>query len=327
MRVVVATSPEAGSGKTTTLVALGQLLRRAGQKVGYARIAGDGAAEDAAFATDALRLPQPAPVLTPTGDLPNGAAVPSADFVLVEADIDVPAGLASTFGVTPDDIWRLVVIRFQADGLTRPIVEHIAGSARECTFVVINAVPEKGLRQVSQRVVPELTEAGFVVAGVVPQDRILLGMSVADLAVALGAEVLCAADQLDRPVEAVMIAAMSDEGAETYFRRVPRKAVVAGGDRPDIHLPALATDTSCIVLTEGDDPDPTVLKTADEEGVPLLKVKPGTMETLENISAALRAVRFRQNSKVARAVALFSPRFAQSKLFDALGVPTQSVSR
>jgi BioD-like phosphotransacetylase family protein len=102
-----------------------------------------------------------------------------------------------------------------------------------------------------------------------------------------------------------MISAMSDEGAEEYFRRIGRKAVVAGGDRPDIHMPALATDTSCIVLTEGHDPDPTVLKTAEDQGVPLLKVRPSTVATLEHISDALGSARFRQAHKVGRAVALF----------------------
>jgi BioD-like phosphotransacetylase family protein len=183
--------------------------------------------------------------------------------------------------------------------------------------VIINAVPEKGLRYVRQRVGPALAAAGLPLVGVIPQDRALLGMSVGDLARALNADVLCAADNLDQPVEAVMIAAMADEGAESYFRRVARKAVVAGGDRPDVHLPALATDTSCIVLTEGKDPDPTVLETAADQGVPLLKVGPSTLETLDHISDALRRARFRQRFKLARAVALVQEHVS-SELLDGL---------
>ncbi len=94
--------------------------------------------------------------------------------------------------------------------------------------------------------------------------------------------------------------------------------MVAAGDRPDIHMPALATDTSCIVLTEGSDPDPTVFKNADEQGVPLLQVTPGTLPTLDRISEGLRRVRFRQVHKIPRAVALFDAHLDEGVLRDAV---------
>jgi len=190
----------------------------------------------------------------------------------------------------------------------------------------LNAVPEKGVRQARQRITPDLESAGLSVLGVVPQDRVLLGTTVGELAKALDAEVLCATDQLSLPVEAVMIAAMSDEGAEDYFRRISRKAVVAAGDRPDIHMPALATDTSCIVLSQYLDPDPTVFKTADQQGVPLLKVRPDTFVVLDQIAMHFSEVRFRQSHKVGPAVSAFREHLNETALFSTLGIDGREVA-
>ena len=79
-------------------------------------------------------------------------------------------------------------------------------------------------------------------------------------------------------------------------------------------------------MTEGFDPDPTVFKTAQEQSVPLLKVTPGTMETLNNISDALTRARFHQNYKVARAVALFGSHVDEPALYRILAVAGREVA-
>lgn len=48
-------------------------------------------------------------------------------------------------------------------------------------------------------------------------------------------------------VEHLMIGAMDVDSALTYFRRKPNKAVITGGDRPDIQLAALETSTKCTI--------------------------------------------------------------------------------
>jgi BioD-like phosphotransacetylase family protein len=315
LNLILVTSPTAGAGKTTAIVALGQRLRRHGRAVDYRRLPGPGAETDAAFVAQALRQGSSAGLITSFED----ATVPGeADVRFVEANAN---GLPSTAETLRRLAARaLLVARYQSSEMIETVERHAAALPHDSTAVLLSAVPEKAIRQTQGRTIPRLHEWGLPVVGVIPQDRILLGMSVGNLAESLGAEVLCATDQLGLPVEAVMIAAMSDEGAETYFRRIARKAVVAGGDRPDIHLPALATDTSCIVLTEGRDPDPTVFKTAEDEGVPLLKVGPTTLETLENISSALANARFHQEHKVGRAAALFASNVDDDALERILGI-------
>ncbi|HLZ10099.1 MAG TPA: DRTGG domain-containing protein [Chloroflexota bacterium] len=329
MSIILVSSPEENSGKTAAIVALGQRLRRQGTRIDYRRTNGTEAAADAAFVSLVFR----------SGD---GPSVTPVDSDHLAADLSQPPGpvdvkiveVDSAALFNPDDFAALrqlgarslVVARFRPDGLADAIVEHAGRIPLVSTAVLINCVPDKGRRLVDQRVVPSLNMAGLTVIGVVPQDRALLGLSVGDLARSLGADVLCARDALDEPVEGVMISAMSDEGAEHYFQRLRRKAVIAGGDRPDIHMPALATDTTCIVLTEGYDPDPTVLKTADEQSIPLLKVSPSTVETLDHVSDALVAARFRQTFKVARAVTLFGSNVGEADLDQALDLVSGRVA-
>jgi BioD-like phosphotransacetylase family protein len=312
MSVVLVSSPTPGSGKTAAIVALGQRLRRLGIRVRYRRLPGSGASADADFVASTLRLDRASAGAPSTVDRTGAENGTDDQVTFLEAGDETDLGASSSI-VASVDI-HLIVARFQSDRLVEAIVQRARQLNVRGSLVLINAVPDKGMRLVQNRIVPALQDAGLAVLAIIPQDRILLGLSVGELASSLGADVLCADDQLALPVEAVMISAMSDEGAEAYFRRVARKAVVAGGDRPDIHMPALATDTSCIVLTEGHDPDPTVFKTAEEQGVPLLKVRPSTIETLEHVSDALAGARFRQAHKVSRAVALFGAQIDDDSL-------------
>jgi BioD-like phosphotransacetylase family protein len=235
-----------------------------------------------------------------------------ARVVLLEVSSVDDARAAVADGALP-----IVVVAYRGEGLVEKARAYVAALGQARPLIVFNQVPEKGERAVRMKAIPALADRATIL-GVVPEDRVLRGMGVGDLARSLEAVVLSAEDGVDRPVEAVMIAAMSDEGAEEYFRSVTRKAVVASGDRPDIHLPALATDTSCLVLTEGYDPDPTVLDLAEDQGVPLLKVQPDTLATLERISDALAGARFAQRYKVPRALDLVEKELDHDTLLGAL---------
>ncbi|HVC32547.1 MAG TPA: DRTGG domain-containing protein [Chloroflexota bacterium] len=322
MSILFVTSPENNAGKTALIVALGQRLGRLGKRVGYRRLPGPGASADATFVRSALQQRESLDVICPPPDGIASSLQADFDVLLVEAgDPVAAAATANGFDVVP-----LIVTRFAVDHVAETSIAHARALSLDRANVLINAVPDKGRRQVQQRIVPALQDAGLNVVGIIPQDRTLLGTTVGELARALEAEVLCAGDQLSLPVEAVMIAAMSDEGAEEYFSRIPRKAVVAAGDRPDIHMPALATDTSCIVLSAGLAPDPTVFKTADQQGVPLLQVSPDTMAVLDRIAEHFGQVRFHQRHKIGPAVALLREHLDEAALFTILGMDGREVA-
>ena len=123
---------------------------------------------------------------------------------------------------------------------------------------------------------------GVNVLGSIPTIRQLKYFRVKEIAEALGAEVIVGdEDAMYKFVEEVTIGAMTSESAIKYIRRIPRKAVITGGDRSDIQMAALSTDTSCLVLTGGLYPDKTVISRAYEAEVPILLARYDTMTTAE----------------------------------------------
>ena len=88
----------------------------------------------------------------------------------------------------------------------------------------------------------------------------------------------------------VMVGGMTAESAMKEMRRLNRKAMITGGDRSDMLLAALSTDTSCLILTGGLYPDNHVLAKAEELQVPVLLVGHGTQvaaDMFENLIARI----------------------------------------
>ncbi len=136
-----------------------------------------------------------------------------------------------------------------------------------------------------------------------------MGLTVAELAAALGGEILCAREWADKPVESLMLATISDTTAQWYFKRQKAKAVIAKGDRPDAHISALETETSCLIVTGGKDPQPHVLGLAADLEVPIVKVADDTLAVLDRVTELLPAVRFRQRHKLAAIADLLGEHF------------------
>jgi len=114
----------------------------------------------------------------------------------------------------------------------------------------------------------------------VSEERPATGVTVAQIAERLQAEVLCCADNTGEVVENLMIAAMTVDSGLDYFNRKGNKAVIVRAERPDCQLAALATSTRCLVLTGGGRPNPQVLSFAEEKGVPMLLAKQDTLSAV-----------------------------------------------
>jgi hypothetical protein len=103
---------------------------------------------------------------------------------------------------------------------------------------------------------------------------------------------------MDALVEDVLVGAMTPESALSYFRRSLRKAVVTGGDRSDIQLAALQTDTSVLILTGNFYPDVRVLARAEELGVPVLLVPYDTFTTIREIASLSGRIKATDTQKI-----------------------------
>ncbi len=141
---------------------------------------------------------------------------------------------------------------------------------------------------------------GIRVLGSIPPMKELRTFRVREMAEALGAEVLNGDRGMDELVEKVMIGAMTPETALMYMRRMSRKAIITGGDRADIQMAALSTDTSCLVLTGGLYPPKPVVAKAYEAGVPILVTRHNTMEAAEMIDRLIARIDPDDEGKIQR---------------------------
>lgn len=156
---------------------------------------------------------------------------------------------------------------------------------------IFNNVPRLLLAKTEGIYQPLLQQKGYRSLGIVPRRPEIASPTVAEYFEALDGEILSGEAHLDRLVEDVIIGAMTIESALDYLRRVPDKAVITGGDRADIALAALETNTSALILTGGLYPNVKVTARAGEKGVPVLLVHHDTYTTLQRCAEVSRRIR------------------------------------
>jgi BioD-like phosphotransacetylase family protein len=347
-------STETFSGKSAMCVGLAKRMQRDRLRIGYMkpvstgeRLAAGLVDEDAEFFKHTFGLSDSLEDMVPIGIAPRtveailrgeqGAdyitrlesayarVAQGRDVVILEGGGNLrqgyAIGLPTVQVATMLDARALVVVKFSDDlqvlddALTarQRLEELLVG-------VVLNAIPRQRMPFVQELVKPALQERGVPVLAVLPQERLLLSISVGELAEFLSGKILCGADKVDDLVEHLMVGAMSVDSALTYFRRKPNKAVITGGDRPDIQLAALETSTKCLILTGNLQPSPIILGRAEEVGVPMILVRQDTLSAVEVIERFFGKTRFHLEKKVERFEEMLEDRFDFECLYAALGL-------
>ncbi|MHA1238138.1 MAG: phosphotransacetylase family protein [Candidatus Odinarchaeia archaeon] len=135
--------------------------------------------------------------------------------------------------------------------------------------VVFNQVPHSVYEKVRNLYTNFLKERNINTLGVIPETIKLVTPTVKEVIEVLGGEILVKG-KLDRYVENILIGAMKYESALSFFTRTRNKAVITGGDRPEIILAALETDSSVIILSGNIYPGAQVLSSAEERDVTVI---------------------------------------------------------
>ena len=354
MATLYVTSTETFSGKSALCVGLAKRMQRDGYRIGYMkpvstgiRLAAGLVDEDAEFFKKTFALPDALEDMAPVGIAPRMVEA----ILKGEDDTDFLARLRAAFERVSEG--RDVVVleggcNFREGylvGLPTPQVGDLL-NARELAVikynddlqvlddaltsqmrlgesligVVVNAVPRPHMPFVQEVVKPGLEARGVRVLAVLPRERLLLSISVNELAEFLSGRILCCADKADELVEHLMVGAMSVDSALTYFRRKPNKAVITGGDRPDIQLAALETSTKCLILTGNLRPSPIIVGRAEEVGVPMILVRQDTLTAVEVIERFFGKTRFHLAKKIQRFEEMLEDRFDYELLYAALGL-------
>ncbi len=341
MATLALASAEIAAGKTTLCAGLGTKLTAQGRKVGFLKpvriVAEKGSADvvdrDAEFMKKVLALEEPTESLCPltltrgeldaalTGEhflesiqAAYGKVAQGKDVVLVESlsglgldDNLTQAGYEIAEGLAAKVI---VVVRY-SPAFPWPRVSAIKQRfGPRLLGLVVNGVPQQGIAWVP--------EEGIKVLGLLPEERLLLTVSVGELAEQLQGQILNSLERCDELVENLMVGAMCLDPATLYFNLKPNKAVITRGERADIQLAALETSTKCLILSGGAKPIATILHRAEEKGVPIIATERDTLATVAAVEEVLTQARFHQEKKLKRLGQILDQHFDFETLYQML---------
>ena len=340
MTRLLVTSTEDGTGKTAIAIALAKLAAERGATVSYMKPKGTSPEstvgktrdQDPALAREVLGLDAEMHQLEPVVYSPTfvkeairGREQPQqlreriADaFEELAADSDIiileGGDRLATGGIvelTDHDVADLLDAELLLVGhYAEPgDADEVLGAARTAgdrlSGVLYNNVSAAAFDELTDDVMPFLDSRGVASVGAIPHDEQLAGVTVAELADSLGADLLTATVDTTRRVERFAVGAMSASTALTAFRRTRNAAVITGGDRPDIQTAALeASGVVCLVLTGGYRPSNAVLGRASDEGVPVLVVEGETRAAIDRTEHVLRSGRTQRPETIERMATL-----------------------
>jgi BioD-like phosphotransacetylase family protein len=160
--------------------------------------------------------------------------------------------------------------------------KYLNSAAIDFCGVIVNKVRE--VVDFKDVCLPHIAAMGIKVLGVIPYHEELTHFSVNYLAERLLAKVVAGEGGLHNTVKTILIGAMSPSTARSYppFHE-GNKLVITGGDRSDMILASLETNTAGIILTGNILPPHNIISKASERNVPLLSVPSDTFQTASQI--------------------------------------------
>ena len=321
LAVLFITSDRPGAGKTALASSLAARWSQAGKRVGYFKPLSLNPRDDAdvSFVTrdvlsdgaveSPIAMPEDVRAALPK-DISRGlkqsldALERDRDVVLVEGP-----GLLSLEGesspIAPElaeelDARVLLILRY-APGLEDGWALEACGAFGErLAGVLINSVTQYKEREARSNLTTALESKGIKFLGALPEDRLLMGVTVGQLATHLDGRWVTGQERAQSLLERFLIGGNVMDWGVNYFGRFENQAVIVRGDRPDIHMSALSTATACLVLTGGHDPIQYVYHQAEQLEVPLLVVESDTLTTAQALENVLDHSTIHHPAKVER---------------------------
>ncbi len=294
MGVLYIVSAEEAAGKTAICAGIAINLVNAGKKVGYLKpqASDKGVADgDISFMRKTLGL----------ADIVNAPdIIQGRDVVLVEARLGEKASDAASkdaYGASKEMKAKVIAVEaYTPDFSGVKYAELYKGFGDSFLGVIINKVPQSLLKKVKE------AAAGAVkVLGVIPENRILLAITVAELAEGIKGKIINQTKNNDELVENYMLGAMTPDSGVDYFIRKSKKAAVIRQERADMQLAALETPTAALVLAGSTQPPIyNVVNKANRRGVPVIVTDSDTNDIVTGIENALAKSRLNQEKKLAK---------------------------
>lgn len=180
------------------------------------------------------------------------------------------------------DVTAIDDVLLQKELFTREGAESIG--------IVLTQVPPMLRKPINEHIGPYLESQGVQFCGAIYDNRELFSPTIREILRALGGNMVLGGSQMDLPIDQFMVGSMAPENALKWFRRAKDKAVITSGDRTDICLAALETDTNLLILTGGLGPDMATLSRAKELDVPIMTTPHDTFRTSQIVDGLVGTV-------------------------------------
>lgn len=184
--------------------------------------------------------------------------------------------------------------------------------------IVINDVPDEDMRDTAKLLVPWLLQQGIVVHGLIKREPELSAMRVAELAQGLRGRVVAGNVHAARMVQGFLIGTMQVDNFMMHLRQRSACAVIVGGDRLDLQLAAMHSDTPCIILTGNITPSELIRSRAEAKGTALIVVREDTYTIARSMSRILKSKKLRDLNQIRLAVNLVKNSLNYDPILDKL---------
>lgn len=334
MSILYVTSRWAGSGKTALCTALAHELALRGKRVVAMKpLSGaDESTDEADNATYDSLLSQAAMTESfrlsgrgLTADVQErvtglcSSVAEAHDLVLVEGTSELTESGSARLIEALDA--RVLAVEAYHPGLDASALSDLGRRYGDrLVGVVVNGLTRYQTTRANAELLAATDSEGPPLFGMVPEDRKLLGVSVARLVEHLDGRYV-GSEELDGTlVEHFLVGGMGLDSGEVYFGTRDSKAVIVRGDRPDVQMSALTTPTLCLVLTDGIEPIEYVRNEAELEEVPIAVVASDTMTTMSALNDLSTRARFDHPAKLQRFAELVDEHLDTDALYRDLGL-------
>jgi BioD-like phosphotransacetylase family protein len=211
------------------------------------------------------------------------------DFLFIEGGRDLAYGISvnlDSISVAQYlDSNLIIVVSGDEDAVLDDLLflkRHVNLAQVQFKGIIINKVQNP--EDFQNTCLPGIQKMGVPVLGMIPYHNELTHFTVQYLADRLFAKVITGEGGLNRVVKNILIGAWSANVMlqDPVFKK-ENKLVITGGDRTDMILASLESDTSGIILTNNILPPSNIISKAAERNIPLLMVFSDTYQTSKQI--------------------------------------------
>jgi BioD-like phosphotransacetylase family protein len=287
--VLFIVSAEEAVGKTALCAGLAINFLNDGGKVGYLKSTAE-ANGDAAFMKK-----------IPGVDIVTKADFNEYDVALMEGRLGKSAAdeaSEAAYAAAKETKAKVIAVETYS-GRTNDYIGVYQGFGKNLLGVVLNKVPQSQIKNTRDEAGARLEKAGIKLLGIIPENRVLLAITIGELADILKGKILNNEKKSAELVENYMLGALVVGSGLDYFGRKSRKAAIIRHDRPDMQLAALETSTACLVLSGGEKPPiPSVLFKAENRGIPIIATGTALNDIVTIIDSTLLSTRLNQTKKL-----------------------------